>query len=79
MNLFFGPLSKEYCFYYLLLTYISFFILLTTLVYELYYLMFKLKKINSRVLVTVLMVILNLFIVYFVNRLSYTVCSKSLQ
>ncbi len=75
---FFSPLDKDACIYFLLIS-IAFFIgLLILLVNEAYFLITNFKRVNFRVLSSGVIIMFNVFIAYFVNRLLYTMCNKSL-
>ena len=79
VNTFFGPLDKKYCMYYFLLTVIFFVLLVLTFVFEIMILVKNYKRLNSINITGGLLVLFNALIVYFVNRLLYTMCSKSLS
>ncbi len=77
MNYFFGPLSKEYCLYYYFLAVISAVIFaLTALSFVV--VIFKSNKIKAGILLGMFNTLLSIFIGYFVSRLLYTMCVKSL-
>jgi hypothetical protein len=77
MNYFFGPLSKEYCLYYYILAVIS---AITFALTSLSFVVFivKSKKIKMNVGIGMFNALLTMFIGYFVSRLLYTMCVKSL-
>jgi hypothetical protein len=77
MNYFFGPLPKEYCLYYYFLAVISAVIfVLTSLSFVI--LIVKSKKIKMHMWLGMFNTLLSIFIGYFVSRLLYTMCVKSL-
>lgn len=78
MNTYFGPLDKQSCVYFLFLTMLFFAALIFIIFAELLYVIRNYKKINFKVLTHGLLLLFNIFIAYFVNRLLYTMCSKSL-
>jgi len=78
MNTFFGPLSKDSCVYFLILSMIFFFFLIVLLFSGIVFLMKKGKNLDSKMVFHGVLIFLNLFLAYFVNRLFYTMCSKSL-
>jgi hypothetical protein len=78
MNTFFGPLSKDSCVYFLILSMIFFFFLIALLFSGIVFLMKKGKNLDSKMVFHGVIIFLNLFLAYFVNRLFYTMCSKSL-
>lgn len=73
---FFGPLSKDYCNYFLFLAMFFFFFLVLFVIFNIYYLIKNFKSIKSADLMSSFLMILNLLIAYFVNRLLYTMCIK---
>jgi hypothetical protein len=78
MTTYFGPLTKDSCIYFLFLTMVFFGILVFTLFGELFWLFKNFKQLNLRILTSGFILFFNVFIAYFVNRLLYTMCSKSL-
>ena len=75
---FFGPLDKSACVYFLIITIIFFTALVLVLGSEIIYIIQNFNRINFRVLSTGVIVLFNIFVAYFVNRLLYTMCRKSL-
>ena len=74
----FTPLDKKYCnyFYYLsVFSYCFFIFLILTLVWGL---IFHSKKIDLYIRLNSISVIMSVFLMYFVNRLMYSMCVKSL-
>ena len=78
MSIFFGPLDKRACVYFLIISIIFLIGLFLVLGSEIIYLLQNFNKINFRVLTSGIIILFNLFIAYFVNRLLYTMCNKSL-
>ena len=78
MSAYFGPLDKSSCSYFLFLSVIFFGILVFALIAEIYYTITNFKQLNFRIVYNGLLLLLNLWLVYFVNRLMYTMCTKSL-
>ena len=78
MTTYFGPLDKQSCVYFLLLSMIFFAVLIFTILSEVVFIFKNFEKINFRTVSTGVLLIFNSFIAYFVNRLLYTMCSKSL-
>lgn len=76
---FFGPLDKSSCVYFLIISVIFFIGLIILIVNEIYYIMTNLNKFNFRMLSTAVIMTFNVFLAYFVNRLLYTMCNKSLS
>lgn len=77
-NTYFGPLSKTYCSYFLLLSIFFFVIMVLTFFIEIYDLIKNRKNLKLSYITKPILIIFNLFVLYFVNRLLYTMCSKSL-
>ena len=78
MNMYFGPLDKQYCVYYLVLAMLFFAALIVAIFGEIFYVIKKYKEINFRTFSNGILILFNIFVAYFVNRLLYTMCSKSL-
>jgi predicted membrane protein len=78
MTTYFGPLDKQSCVYFLFLSMIFFAILIFTLIGEVFYIIKHFKDLNFRLISSGVLLLFNSFIAYFVNRLFYTMCSKSL-
>jgi hypothetical protein len=78
MNTYFGPLSKDSCIYFFILTVFFFSILVFALVADIFYIFKNYKELNFRVFSHGAILTFNFFIAYFVNRLLYTICSKTL-
>ena len=78
LDTFFGPLNKNSCIYFLLLTIIFFAVLLFALIIEIIYVIKNIKNLNIRTFINTILIFFNLFIGYFVNRILYTMCSNSL-
>jgi hypothetical protein len=75
---FFGPLDKSACVYFLIISILFFISLLLVLGSEVIYVSQNLNRINFKMLSSGIIILFNLFIAYFVNRLLYTMCNKSL-
>ena len=78
MNTYFGPLSKNYCNYFLFLSMFFFTVMTIIFIFEIYYLVKNRKNLIMTNMTKPVLLVFNLFILYFVNRLLYTMCSKSL-
>ena len=78
MEKYFGPLSKESCLYFLILSVFFFFTLVFTIIGEIVFLVKNSSKLNFRIFVSGLLLLFNAFIAYFANRLLYTMCRQSL-
>lgn len=78
LHLYFGPLGKQYCVYFLLLTIFYLIVLTIFLHLEIYYLYKNYSKLQMKDMITGFVLTSNIFLTYFVNRLLYTMCNKSL-
>ncbi len=78
MAMFFGPLSRQSCVYFLILSMIFFTVLVFTLLADLYFIIKNYKIMDYKFVQGGTLIGFNLFIAYFVNRLMYTMCAKSL-
>ena len=78
MSFFFGPLDKSACIYFFLISAVFLMSFLLLLGSEIIYLLTNSGKLNIRIVATGVMMLFNAFLAYFVNRLLYTICSKSL-
>jgi hypothetical protein len=75
---YFGPLDKSSCVYFLLISGIFFVLLVIAIVADVYWIVKNYKQFNLRILTGGVAMLFNLFLAYFVNRLLYTMCNKSL-
>ena len=78
-TLFFGPLDKNSCVYFLLISVIFFISLVILILNELYYIAKNYDKLSIKLISSSVIILFNVFIAYFVNRLLYTMCSQSLH
>lgn len=78
MSTFFGPLDKTSCIYFLIVTGFFLALLIFAVFGNVYWLLLNYKELNFRLLSGGLIMLFNIFIAYFVNRLLYTMCTKSL-
>jgi len=74
---FFEPLPREYCNYFYFLSIFFAIIFVLTIVSAIYGLIFNYKKFNVIFSLNMFMVIINSLLAYFVNRLLYSMCIKS--
>ena len=75
---FFGPLDKSACGYFLIISIIFFIGLIILLSSELFYIIKNFRTINFRMITNGVLILFNIFLAYFVNRLLYNMCTKSL-
>jgi hypothetical protein len=78
VDMFFGPLNKDMCFYFMIIGFIALFFLGMTILGFLGYLLFNFKKINTIMVVNLLVISISYFLAYLVNRIMYTMCVKTL-
>jgi len=78
MNTYFGPLGKESCLYFYVLSVFCGFSLVIVLITTLIYVFKNYNKINTMYFMNISLASLNLFVGYFVNRLLHTMCVRSL-
>jgi hypothetical protein len=74
----FSPLDKKYCYYFYYLSVISYFIFVFATLSFVWSLMFHYNKLNLHITLNLISVIISTFLAYFVNRLMYSICLKSL-
>ena len=74
----YGPLDKQACVYFSALTIFFFIALVFALLTELFFVIKNYKNITGRQVVNGILILFNVFLAYFVNRLLYNMCSRSL-
>lgn len=82
LNNLFGPLPKEYCNYFYIISIFFYVVLISFIILSLGYLIKNynnLKDIKFILLIYGIQVIVSLFLSYFVNRLLYSMCVNSLH
>lgn len=79
MNLFFGPLNKDACLYFYFLSVIFGLSFLFVAVSVFLYILKMNSKMDMKTGFNLTLLLINVFLVYFVNRLLYSMCSKSLN
>ena len=78
MNDYFGPLPREYCLYFYVLSLVFGIAFFVSLFGISCFIIFNYKKVNSTFLVNSTMLLLNMFLAYIANRLLNTMCVKVL-
>lgn len=73
-----GPLDKNACIYFLIITIIFFVFLVIAIIGEVAFLVRNFNKLNFRTVTNGLLMLFNIWLAYFVNRLLLTMCYKSL-
>ena len=77
-NMFLGPLSVDACVYYYILTVIFLFLLIISLLAGIAMAIKNPSVINFKNGIKSVVLFFNIFLAYFINRLLYTMCNKSL-
>lgn len=76
---FFSPLvSKEYCKYFYFFSVMSFILMIIFMMIALITLFSFRKKMNYNIILHLIMMVMNTFLLYFSNRLWYSMCVKVL-
>lgn len=78
MTLFFGPINKSGCVYFFITTLIFFVMLVLMLFSELIFVFQNFGRLNFRMISNGILILFNIFLAYFVNRLLYSMCTNSL-
>ena len=79
MSNYFGPLGKEYCLYFYLMSIIFFIIMIFGIFVVIFTLIKKRKEVNTMFIINFIMLITNSILAYFVNRLLHTMCINSIR
>lgn len=74
----FIPLDKKYCIYFYYISVISFCFFILIFLSTLWCLVFKTKKVDLFFYTNSVSLMISTFLAYFVNRLMYSMCVKSL-
>ena len=78
MDNYFGPLPREYCVYFYVLSIISGVIFALTAISIAYFMITHIKKINTMFVVNSIFILFNSFLAYIANRLLHTMCVKAI-
>ena len=78
MNAYFGPLDKSFCVYFLIISVIFFIGFIILFLNEVIFIVANIKRLNFRMITSGIILLFDIFLAYFVNRLLYTMCTKSL-
>ena len=73
-----GPLDKNACVYFFAWTMFFFVILVIAFIAEIFVLFRDFKSLSRMNIIGGIFMLFNIFLAYFVNRLLYTMCNKSL-
>jgi hypothetical protein len=74
----FGPLNKEWCDYFLLISMIMYAFFIIAIFTEAVFIFKHYKTLNFRTIMHGFLMLVNAFLAYMVNRLLYSMCVKSL-
>ena len=78
MNTYFGPLGKEYCIYFYVLSIIFGITFIFSAISIASFIVMKYKKVDTMFIVNSFFILLNTFFAYLVNRIMNTMCVKTL-
>jgi hypothetical protein len=79
MSNYFGPFNKNACVYFLFISAFFFIALVLSFIGEIIFAVQNFNKLNFRVVTSGILILFNIFLAYFVNRLLYGMCIKSLD
>ena len=74
-----GPLDKNACVLYYGFTLFFFLLLLLAFISHMYILFKNPKLVDMNHIVSIIVMLFNIFLAYFSNRLLYTICNKALS
>ena len=74
----FGPLNKDWCDYFLIISMIMYVFFIIAIVTEVVFIFKHYKTLNFRNIMHGFLMLINAFLAYMVNRLLYSMCVKSL-
>jgi len=74
----FTPLDKKYCNYFYYLSVICYFVLIFSVLSFVLMVVFHYSKLNLYITLHFISLLFSTFLAYFVNRLMYSICVKSL-
>ena len=77
MDQYFGPLPREYCMYFYVLSIVFGIMFVMSAISIAYFMVTHIKKINTMFIVNSIFILLNSFLAYLANRLLHTMCVKS--
>jgi hypothetical protein len=78
MDQYFGPLPRDYCVYFYVLSIVFGVMFITTAISIAYFMIMHIKKINTMFIVNSIFILLNTYLAYLANRLLHTMCVKAL-
>ena len=78
MDQFFGPLPREFCVYFYILSIAFGITFLISVISIAYFMITNIKKVNTMFVFNSIFILLNTFLAYIANRLLHTMCVKSI-
>ena len=78
MSKYFGPLPREYCIYFYILSIIFGSMFALSVISIITFIILHFKKVNAMFIVNSALVLINLFLAYISNRLLHTMCVKAI-
>ena len=78
MNKYFGPLPREYCVYFYILSIVLGSLFVFSAISIAIFMIMHFKKVNVTFVINSVMVLLNIFLAYIANRLLHTMCVKAI-
>ena len=78
LNTYFGPLPREYCVYFYILSIIFAFLFVSIIISISYFAIMHYNKVNLMFILNSCLAIFNAFLAYLVNRILHTMCVKSI-
>lgn len=78
MDQYFGPLPREYCVYFYILSIVCGVIFVTSALSIAYFMITHIKKVNTMFVVNSIFILFNSFLAYLANRLLHTMCVKAI-
>jgi hypothetical protein len=79
MNTYFGPLNKDWCVYFQILSMLFLFIFVTSAIMGVVLGVKNFKSLNFMMVLHVISLLGNTLLAYFVNRLLHTMCLNSIH
>jgi len=77
-NYFFGPVDKIYCNLYLIFTITSLLVLIWVFSMEIYLIIKNRKALKFSMVRNGVLLLVNMFVVYILNRIMYNMCMKTM-
>jgi hypothetical protein len=78
LSKYFSPLDKGACIYFLIISVLFFISLIVVFLAEVFFVFKNYKSVDFKVVSNGVIILFNIFVAYFVNRLLYSMCTKSL-